>query len=326
MNATFGIVIAFIVLFSLNPSLISNLSFTVGPEVHTFKTMLISIVLEALPFLLLGVFVSSFMHVFIPEAWFRKMIPRNPYLGVLVACLLGIVFPICECGLIPIVRRLVSKGMPLYAGVVFILVGPIVNPIVFSATFNAFRTKPEMVYARMGLAIAVGAVIGLIIYYFVKINPIRISRESINNASTHTHSHSCSRFVEMLEHAGGEFFDMGKFLIFGSLITAAIQAFVPRSDLVNIGQGEFGSHFFMMGFAFILSLCSTSDAFVASSFASTFSAGSLLTFLVFGPMLDFKSTLMLLSLFKIKFVLFLAGLIAITVFIGAWMLGNHYLN
>ncbi|MFC5471229.1 permease [Cohnella suwonensis] len=324
MNATFGGVIAIIVLVSLHPTLLSGFSLHLGAEVHTFKTMLISIVLEALPFLLLGVFVSSFMHVFIPEAWFRKLIPRNPILGVVVACLLGIIFPICECGLIPIVRRLVAKGMPLYAGVVFILVGPIVNPIVYSATYTAFRTKPEMVYARMGLAIAVGAVIGLIIYYFVKSNPIRNTREAVISSSPHTHSRS--RFVEMFEHAGGEFFDMGKYLILGSFITAAIQAFVSRSDLVGVGQGEFGSHFFMMGFAFILSLCSTSDAFVASSFASTFSAGSLLTFLVFGPMLDFKSTLMLLSLFKTRFVLYLAALIAILVFIGAWMLGNHYLS
>jgi uncharacterized membrane protein YraQ (UPF0718 family) len=74
---------------------------------------------------------------------------------------------------------------------------------------------------------------------------------------------------------------------------------------------------FMMGFAYILSLCSTSDAFVASSFVNTFTTGSLLTFLVFGPMLDFKGTLMLLSVFKTKFVLLLMALIVVTVLSGS---------
>ena len=285
----------------------------------TFKTMLISVILEALPFLVLGVLVSSIMHVLVPEAWLRKWIPRNPILGVLAACLLGIVFPLCECGMIPIVRRLVAKGMPLYAGIVFILVGPIVNPIVFSATFTAFRTKPEMVYSRMGLAVAVGLVIGLVVYFFVKENPMRSKLESIRTSG---HSHNRSKFMEIFEHAGSEFFDMGKYLILGSLITALFQSFVPRSDLAGIGQGPISSQLFMMGFAFMLSLCSTSDAFVASTFVSTFSKSSLLAFLVFGPMLDFKSMLMLLSVFKTRFVLFLAAGIAVTVFAGSWIVGR----
>ena len=110
---------------------------------------------------------------------------------------------------------------------------------------------------------------------------------------------------------------MGKFLVFGSLMTAVIQIFMHRESLVAVGQGPISSHLFMMGFAYVLSLCSTSDAFVASSFQSTFTAGSLLTFLVIGPMLDFKSTLMLLSIFKTRFVLVLSMLVAITVLAGS---------
>lgn len=118
---------------------------------------------------------------------------------------------------------------------------------------------------------------------------------------------------------------MGGYLIFGSLIAAAIQTFVPRTEMAAIGQGDFGSHLFMMGLAFALSLCSTSDAFVASSFVNTFSAGSLLAFLVFGPMLNFKAAMMMLSTFKMKFVLQLAFLLMITVFIGSLVIGRVYL-
>jgi len=117
----------------------------------------------------------------------------------------------------------------------------------------------------------------------------------------------------VLGHASDEFFDMGKYLIFGAMLTALIQTLVARESLVAIGQGEFSSHLFMMGLAYVLSLCSTSDAFVASSFTTTFSTGSLLTFLVFGPMLDIKGTLMLLSAFRARFVLLMSALVIVVV-------------
>jgi len=278
---------------------------------------------------LLGVFVSSIMQVFVPEAWIRRVIPRNPLLGVLVACLLGILFPVCECGLIPVVRRLVAKGMPLYAGVAFFLSGPIVNPVVYAATAAAFRTRPELVYARMGLAVAVSALIGLLVYLFIKKNPMKQAKEASaihSHDDASQHPRRANKFEEAMRHAGGEVFDMGKYLILGSLITAFIQAFLPRSELVSMGQGEAGSHLFMMGFAYILSLCSTSDAFVASSFVGTFSAGSLLTFMVFGPMLDLKGTLMLASVFKPKFVLFLAIAVSVVVLAGSIVVSNLFLR
>nr|WP_188889819.1 permease [Paenibacillus radicis (ex Gao et al. 2016)] len=308
----------------------------------TFKTILLGILLETLPFLLLGVFVSSFMQLFISESLIRKMIPRNPLLGILVACLLGFLFPVCECGLIPIVRRLIAKGMPLYIGIVFILAGPIVNPVVIAATYTAFRTRPELVYSRLGLALLVGITIGMIVYKFVRYNPLKTEGQAISDHEqhighhhdhhhnhhhhSHQHRHEGGKFLAMMDHAGSEFFDMGKYVMIGSILTAAIQTFLPRASLASIGQGELSSHLFMMGFAYLLSLCSTSDAFVASSFVTTFSSASLLTFLVFGPMLDFKSTLMLLSIFKSRFVLLLTILIAVSVLAGSIIVGHFYLS
>ncbi|QGQ96399.1 permease [Paenibacillus psychroresistens] len=296
-----------------------------GYGLQSFKTIFISIILEAIPFILIGVLVSSFIHIFISDKIIQKYIPRDPMLAILFACFLGVLFPICECGLIPIVRRLVKKGMPLYVGIVFILVGPIINPVVFASTYLAFRTNPEMVYSRMVLALLVGTFIGLFIYYFVKKNALKDSEAS---KDTHLHTHSTghppklgTRLLSMFEHAGSEFIDIGKYLVLGSLLTAAIQTLVSRASLIDIGQGQISSHLFMMGFAYILSLCSTSDAFVASSFTSTFSGGSLLAFLVFGPMLDFKSTLMLLSAFRAKFVLLLICLVALSVFVGSIIMG-----
>lgn len=358
-----------------------DLSFLSSAGMQNFKTLFISIILEALPFVLLGVLVSALLQMFVSEQTIRRLTPKNPVLGILFACVVGIIFPLCECGMVPVIRRLVLKGMPVYVAVVFILAGPIINPVVYAATFMAFRTRPEIAYSRMALAFVVAAAIGLIVYRFVKRNPIRGAAPELSangygapqalherhdtrhsaHEQEHTHEHDHShehdrshehdqvhmhhhdpahhhehtnahshahhdhvhdhdhgrtrtgRLLGVLGHASDEFFDMGKYLIFGAFLTALIQTFVARESLVSIGQGDFTSHLFMMGLGYVLSLCSTSDAFVASSFSATFSTGSLLTFLVFGPMLDIKSTLMLLSAFRARFVLLLSALVVMVV-------------
>jgi hypothetical protein len=307
---------------------ISQLSFNSTEHLQSFKTLFISILLEAIPFILLGVLLSALIQSFVSEQMIRRWTPSNPVLGILFACLLGILFPMCECGMIPVVRRLISKGMPVYIGVVFILTGPIINPIVFAATFMAFRNHPAMAYSRMGLAFVVAAIIGILLYRFVKDNPLRNNRSPLSGHDSreghqhqHEHQHQ-GKLMTFLVHASDEFFEMGKYLVLGSLLTALIQIFIQRETLVDLGQGPLSSHLFMMGFAYVMSLCSTSDAFVASSFQTTFTSSSLLTFLVFGPMLDFKSTLMLLSVFKTKFVLILSLLVAITVLAGGLLWGG----
>ena len=301
---------------------------------QNMKTVFISIFLEAAPFLLIGVLLSSLMQWFVSEEMIRKLTPKNPVGGVLVAGLLGIIFPICECGMIPVVRRLMHKGMPPYIAVTFILSGPVVNPIVFTATLLAFPSHPEITIARMGLAFAVAASIGGLVYMFVRQNPLRKPKATVTEVKTHPgfkmaqpHSHSVDHdhvhdknWRSFFIHAGDEFVDMSKYLVIGALITACIQTFISRSDLISLGNGPVASYAFMMGFAYVLSLCSTSDAFVASAFSHTFALGPLLSFLVLGPMLDFKSTLMLLSTFRTRFVIGLSLAIIILVFAGSWFI------
>jgi uncharacterized membrane protein YraQ (UPF0718 family) len=297
-----------------------NLSSIINEEfAKNFKTIFISIFLEALPFLLIGVFLSSLLQIFISEQTIQKWVPKNPFLAILFACMLGIVFPICECGIIPVIRRLIKKGVPVYAAFVFILTGPIINPVVFMATWMAFRVNPSIVYWRMGLAFIVAVVIGLILYRFLKMSPMR-SEHTTKHEHDHIHSKFGTKLTSILDHTSSEFFEMGKYLLFGSILTAVIQSWLSREALYSVGNNEWLSQLFMMGYAYVLSLCSTSDAFIAATFSSTFSAASLLTFMVFGPMLDFKATIMLLSVFKTKFVLQMMALIAITVMSGSLLL------
>ncbi|MCL6459302.1 MAG: permease, partial [Gorillibacterium sp.] len=199
----------------------------------------------------------------------------------------------------------------------------------FMATYTAFRSNPEIIVGRMVLSILVGFAIGLTVYAFFKKSQLRNSKETLYaQASAENRMEEQetgdSKLISIMEHAGSEFFEMGKYLLFGCVVAAAMQTMIPRADLVGIGQAPLGSHFFMMAFAFILSICSTSDAFVAKSFFNTFSTGSLLTFLVFGPMLDLKSLLMLFSAFRARFVLMLAALIVIFVFVGS-TLYEHFI-
>ncbi|NOU99688.1 permease [Paenibacillus sp. LMG 31457] len=302
------------------------------------------IFLDALPFMFMGVLLSTVVENFIPEAFIRRMTPKHPLGGVLFACALGIMFPLCECGMIPFVRRLMRKGMPVYIAVIFILVGPILNPIVFASTFMAFRSEPAMAYSRMGLTFGVALIVGLLLTRFLKSSPLRHAHNhDAHHHHDHDHSHSHDhshdhehhhghhhahgdgRLATMLSHGTSELFEMSKYLMLGAFLTALIQTFVAQDSLSEIGQGTLVSHVFMMGFAYLLSLCSTTDAFVAASFAKTFSPGSLLAFLVFGPMIDVKSTLMLLSIFKARFVLTLSIVVAVTVFTGSLLFMHFFL-
>jgi len=325
--------LAFFLVVLMNPLLLQSLPAMEHPALATFKTMFVSIVLEAFPFILLGVLVSSIIHVFVPESWIRRIVPKHPVLGVGVASVLGFVFPVCECGMVPVVRRLVRKGFPVYAGIVFLLAGPIVNPIVYTSTFLAFRSDPSIAHQRIGLALVVACLIGLAAYRWMRRSPLRSEAHAEEGRSSaprspHDHSHGHPRndpggkLIETFDHAAGEFFDMGKYLILGAFLTALAQTLVPRDLMAQLAGTEGAAAAFMMGFAYVLSICSTSDAFVASSFAGTFPKESILAFLVFGPMMDVKSTIMMLSIFRARFVLQLTLAVAFAVWMGSMLLGK----
>lgn len=284
------------------------------------NTIFISILIEAIPFVLIGVFISGFIQMFVTEEMIARVIPKNRFLAVLCAAVVGALFPACECGIVPIVRRLLLKGVPLHAGIAFMLTGPVINPIVLFSTYIAFGNQWDMPLYRGGLSFIVAVLVGLIISWQFSGNQL------INKGSTHAHCHThgkqtfINKFIGMLRHAVDEFFSVGKYLIIGAFIAAAMQTYVKTSTLLEIGQTEAASHLVMMGLAFVLSLCSEADAFIASSFRSTFSTGSLVAFLVFGAMVDIKNLLMMLGTFNKRFVLYLVAYITIFVFIGSLLI------
>lgn len=295
------------------------------------NTIFLSMLMEAIPFVLVGVIISGLIQSFITEQWISRIMPRNRFLSSLFGCSVGLLFPSCECGIVPITRRLLNKGVPLNAGIAFMLTGPIVNPIVLFSTFVAFGNDWRVVAVRAGLAFAVALIVSVSVAYFFPVLPLRETtnvRQVAAAADSVPPVKPAKRFLprmgSVLTHAVDEFFSVGKYLVLGAFIAASMQTFIPTSSLLHIGNNPFTASLVMMALAFTMSLCSEADAFIASSFRSTFSMGSISAFLVFGPMIDIKNTLMLLGTFRTKFVLVLIAIVAASTFAGSLIVGRLF--
>jgi uncharacterized membrane protein YraQ (UPF0718 family) len=281
-----------------------------------FSAVFLGIFIEAAPYLLLGTLASGLVEVFISREDLARWIPRRAFTGAVAGGLLGLFFPVCECGVVPFTRRMLQKGLPLPAAVSLLLAAPVVNPIVIASTLAAFG--PGMIlWGRIGFSLLVAIVVGTV---FGLAEPSAVLRPGVlrsgvleSNPQTttavvseqHPRPRLRERLRRMLVIAADEFFEMGHFLVIGALLAALMQTFIPQASLLNLGQGPLFSVLVMIVLAILLSICSTVDAFIALAFAGTFSAGSILAFLVYGPMVDIKSTLMFLRVFRKKTVLYL---------------------
>lgn len=285
-----------------------------------FVTVFLGIFIEALPFLMAGVLVSSAIHLFVTPDRVRQLTPRHPALAALGGSLLGLAFPVCECGSIPATRRLLSKGTALPAGIAFALAAPVINPIVLISTFVAFGSW-QMVAWRAGLtvliAVAVSLLVGLAPRRELVLAPGVDGADHDHDACDHDacdHDHGPPAGDEgifgmarrVLGHANAEFFEMTRYLIMGALLAATLQTLVPQSALLALGDGPLLSVIVLAALAVVLSICSTVDSFIALSFASSFTPGAVLAFLIFGPMIDIKSTLMLTTTFTRRTVAIIA--------------------
>lgn len=271
-------------------------------RLSTFTTIFLGIFIEAAPFLLLGTLASGLVEVYVSQEELQRLAPRRPLAGALFGGMLGLFFPVCECGVVPLTRRLFRKGLPTAAGISFLLASPVINPIVIASTAAAFGFG-QVLILRLGLSLLIAVITGLV--FALQQDSAELLRPTpqplvLNPAvpgqqALMTHR---SRLRKALVISVDEFFEMGRYLVMGALLAALLQSFVPQSLLLQFGQGPVLSVVILMALAVILSICSTVDAFIALSFASTFSPGAVMAFLVFGPMVDIKSALMYFQVFR----------------------------
>jgi len=279
-----------------------------GERLSTFATVFLGIFIEALPFLLMGTLASGLVEVFVSDDWLARITPRGALPAALTGALLGLIFPICECGTVPLTRRLFRKGLPLSAGIAFLLAAPVLNPIVIFSTATAFGWG-RMLFWRLGFSLLIAVSVGLAFSVEKDADNIMRSSKFAFELPVIDIPPADQSFIQKLRRSmivsADDFFDMGRYLVLGASIAALLQTFIPQTTLLAVGNGPILSVLVMMGLAVLLSICSTVDAFIALGFVGTFSFGSVLSFLVFGPMVDIKSILMFQQVFRRKPVLYL---------------------
>ncbi|HEY1013408.1 MAG TPA: permease, partial [Herpetosiphonaceae bacterium] len=288
-------------------------------QLQGLVTTFLGIFIEALPFLLAGVIVSSLIAQFITPAHIARWVPRNVVVATLMGSLLGLTFPVCECGAIPTSRRLVRKGAPPAMGLAFAMAAPVVNPIVLISTTVAFADW-RWAAARVGFTIVIAVLIGLILGAGIPPAQVLAPAALAHDTAPHDHGPACdhdhghdhrhespqdrSWLRALVTHGSGELFEMAQYLVIGALLAALMQTFVPQQALVALNGSALGvtaplvAILLLMGVAVLLSVCSTVDSFLALAFLGIFHPGAIMAFLIFGPMIDIKSTLMLTSTFR----------------------------
>lgn len=294
-----------------------------------FATRFLGIFIEALPFLLLGTVASGLIEAFVTAEDITRWMPRNAFTSTLLGTFMGFTFPVCECGVVPVVRRLYGKGLPMGVGIAFLLAAPVMNPVVLASTWIAFGMGPILI-GRFVITIVVALAVGLIFSYAARpmevlqpqsLTPVRGGSINIDpTAIKQPRKPILVGLTDAMNIASNEFFEMGRYLIIGTLLAAGMQTLVSQDTLLALGQGPIVSVLVLQALAFILSVCSTVDAFLALAFAGTFTTGSILAFLSFGPMVDIKSMLMFLGVFRRRVVLYLVALpFLLTLWISVWL-------
>lgn len=281
----------------------------------------LSIIIEALPFVLIGSVISGFIEVYVTPDKVHQLLPKNKILAILFGTFIGFIFPSCECGIVPIVNRLLEKKVPSYTAVPFLVTAPIINPIVLFATFTAFGNSLTFALYRALGAILVALVLGIVLGFFIKEPIVKEGRRG-----NHEHDFSALKGWKKLGYtliqAIDEFFDTGRYLVFGCLFASLVQVYVPTAVLTRIGHNPLTAILLMMVLAFLLSLCSEADAFIGASLLSSFGFAPILAFLVIGPMIDIKNLLMMKHYFKGKFILGFIGLISLVILIYSLGIGG----
>ena len=284
-----------------------------------FSYAFLSVLLEGIPFILLGTLVSGLIDQFLPSRLMVRFLPRNAFLGICVSALLGVIFPMCECGIVPVIRRLIGKGLPVSNAISYMLAAPILSPLVAISTHAAFRGQgaTEFTALRLGLGFFVAVLAGLAVFH-LPIGAV-LKRQILESLAFAPEIGSggrlpmARRFVAAMETGVKDFLSVMVYFVLGVGVASVFSTAVNQEVILPLAPNTWLAVGSMMLLAAALSLCSTSDAFIAATFVA-FPGVAKLAFLVFGPMMDLKLLFIYSSVFTKRFVAGLA--IGLFVLIG----------
>ena len=279
-------------------------------KISTAWAIFQGLLLEAIPFLLLGVAIAGLARWLVPQnAWVQRL-PKNPVLAPITGALMGFALPACECGNVPVARRLLASGAPMGTAFGFLFAAPVLNPIVLASTWAAFPDQPWLLVARPLGAFVIAVLLSLLLVQLPETQLLEHALLSERRMSqplstvgllersgglvgdpirelTPTQS-TRLRASDVLEQSSREFLDLLALLVLGCLIAALVQTWLPRSWLLAVGGAPTGSILALMLLAVVVSVCSSVDAFLALGFAAQVTPGALLAFLLLGPVVDLK--------------------------------------
>jgi uncharacterized membrane protein YraQ (UPF0718 family) len=316
-------------------------------NVLNFLKLFTSIIWEAFPFIVLGALIAGILEEVVPQQAISKIVPKNRFLAVALGGVLGLVFPMCECGIVPVMRRLLRKGLPLGTCVSYMMAGPIINVVVISTTiiaFEGFGLAEAMTTLRVGLGFLVAFITGLIVEYQYRkyggslLNPVARPEKSLElglvDAAATPDVHPAElragnkqpiaqRIGNIAETALHDFKDIMVFLTIGAMIASLARFWIDDNQLKEVSTNlPAVTILVMMGLAIVMCLCSEADAFVAASFGTNLHVSAKLAFLVLGPMFDFKLLMMFTRVFRKRLIVTIILSAVIQVFV--YTLIVHY--
>jgi uncharacterized membrane protein YraQ (UPF0718 family) len=278
-------------------------------------TLSLSVLFEAMPFVVLGVVLSIVVQVWLPSSFIERMLPRRGWARRAVLSLFGMFLPVCECGNVPLARGLMMRGVAPAEAMTFLMAAPIVNPIVIFTTHAAFGWDSGILVARLVGGYLIANVIGWVYSRHPDPNVLLTSRfvatcDTVASQPGTPMRRSITQFIVELRAVMPA-------LIIGSALAGVVQVLVPRDLLLAIGSNPVLSIVAMMSLAMVVAICSNVDAFFALSFAATFSPGAIVAFLLVGPLVDIKMLALLRTTFTARAI---AGMVAI-VLLMAFVIG-----
>ncbi len=315
-SAVIGVAIGLVVvvaLFLIDRLVPTFFSDPLPDRVQDGLTLSLSVLIEALPFIMLGVLLSVVVQVWLPADVIQRWLPRAAWARRAVLSLLGMLIPVCECGNVPFARGLMMRGLAPAEALTFLIAAPIVNPIVILTTHAAFGWDGGILVARIIGGYVIANLLGWI-----------FSRHPAPEKLLTTH------FIETCEWVAAEpgtpmrrslvqflaeLRAVMPALVIGSAIAGAVQVLVPRDVLLAIGANPVLSIAAMMLLAITVAICSNVDAFFVLSFASTFSAGAIIAFLLVGPLVDIKMLALVRTTFTVRTLAILMGVVLVTAFV-----------
>jgi uncharacterized membrane protein YraQ (UPF0718 family) len=283
---------------------------TLADGVKDFFTLSISVVIESLPFVFLGILLSVFVQLWLPPDTLTRRLPRNAVARRVVISLLGVLLPVCECGNVPLARGLILRGFTVGEAMTFLFAAPILNPVTIITTYQAFGWSDGILVSRILGGFVIANLVGWI--YSRHPQPMTLLTPRFQASCAHTASPTRAsrgrRSVLMFAEEAGA---MLPALFIGSAIAGLIQVLISRDTLVTLGQNPVLSVAVLMLLAFVIAICSNVDAFFVLSFGSTFMPGAIVAFLVFGPMIDIKMLALLRTTFTARTLVQLTVVIAL---------------